>query len=240
MGIIKNELKKVFNIKSLVVLVVISLVIYKMFISFHIEFFPNGRPTGDIYDVAKRFIEDEGINTSKAGVQYFIDLEKEYDKEVDNYLLNDEEAKEIGVSNLKELNELVYSNTENSERAIKLKDKIVFEEPLDAFWKLEGVSYFIERYDWVGKNTKSDSEARDRRINEIVNSKTYRDMIPDLVLENYNGFIFKSTALMVISIIFLLAPIFTKDRHRNLESLQYTTKRGRKLYKDKIITGVCQ
>ncbi|MBS5938626.1 hypothetical protein [Clostridium sp.] len=57
-------------------------------------------------------------------------------------------------------------------------------------------------------------------------------------MENYNGFIFNSTALRVISIIFLLAPIFTKDKHRNLEQIQYTTKRGRKLYKDKIIASL--
>lgn len=63
-------------------------------------------------------------------------------------------------------------------------------------------------------------------------------MISTEVLENYNGFIFNSTALRVISIIFLLAPIFTKDKHRNLEQIQYTTKRGRKLYKDKIIASL--
>lgn len=35
-----------------------------------------------------------------------------------------------------------------------------------------------------------------------------------------------------------MSPIFTKDRHRNLEQIQYTTKRGRKLYKDKIIASL--
>ena len=44
--------------------------------------------------------------------------------------------------------------------------------------------------------------------------------------------------LIIVSIIFLLAPIFTKDRQRNLEQIQYATKRGRKLYKDKIITAL--
>ena len=238
MGIIKNELKKIFNIKSLLVLSVISFVIYKMFISFYIDHFPNGRPAVDIYDIAKRFIEEEGINTSEIGVQYFLNLEKEYEEEADNYILNNKVAQELGVSSRKELKELIYSGTENSKKAAEFNDSIIFEEPVDAFWKLEGISYFIEQYDRIIGNDTSLSEEQNERIDKIINSESYRDVIPEFILENYNGFIFNSTALILISIIFLLAPIFTKDKHRNLEQIQYTTKRGRKLYKDKIIASL--
>ena len=238
MGIIKNELKKIFNIKSLLILSVISFVIYKMFISFYIDHFPNGRPAVDIYDIAKRFIEEEGINTSEVGVQYFLNLEKEYEEEADNYILNNKVAQELGVSSRKELKELIYSGTENSKKAAEFNDSIIFEEPVDAFWKLEGISYFIEQYDRIIGNDTSLSEEQNERIDKIINSESYRDVIPEFILENYNGFIFNSTALILISIIFLLAPIFTKDKHRNLEQIQYTTKRGRKLYKDKIIASL--
>lgn len=241
MIIIKNELKKIFNIKSLLVLSVISLVIYKMFISFYIDHFPNGRPTVDMYDIAKRFIEEEGINTSEVGVQYFLNLEKEYKEDVKNYLLNDPMAKELGISTYEEFQNIVYSDSgddESNRKAAELKNSVIFEEPVDAFWKLEGISYFIEQYDRITGSDTSLSEEQNERIDGIINSKSYRDVIPEFILENYNGFIFKSTALIVISIIFLLAPVFTKDRHRNLEQIQYTTKRGRKLYKDKIISSL--
>ena len=78
MGIIKNELKKIFNIKSLLVVLVISFVIYNMFIKFYIEIFPNGRPTLDVYDIAKKFVEEEGINTSEVGIDYFLDLKEKF------------------------------------------------------------------------------------------------------------------------------------------------------------------
>lgn len=240
MIIIKNELKKIFNIKSLLVLSVISFVIYKMFISFYIDHFPNGRPTVDMYDIAKRFIEEEGINTSEVGVQYFFNLEKEYKEEAKSYLLNNPIAKELGISTYEEFQNIGYSdsgNNESNRKAAELKNKI-FEKQVEPFWRLEGINYLIERYDHLNITDNYLSEKQNQRINEIVSSKSYRDVIPSFVLENYNGFIFNSTVLIVISIIFLLAPIFTKDRHRNLEQIQYTTKRGRKLYKDKIITSL--
>lgn len=242
MGIIKNELKKIFNIKSLLVVLVISFVIYNMFIKFYIEIFPNGRPTLDVYDIAKKFVEEEGINTSEVGIDYFLELKEKYREEANNYLLNNATAKELGITTYEELQNVGVSKTGyDSEMEIKaheLHSNILFDEVVDSFWKLQGVDSFIEFYESGFISYSLLSEEQNKRINEIVNSYNFRDVIPYFVLENYNGFIFTSTALIVISIIFLLSPIFTKDKHRNLEQIQYTTKRGRKLYRDKIITSL--
>lgn len=243
MRIIKNELKKIFNIKSLLVLLVIAFIIYEIFIRFHIEYFPNGRPTGDTYDIAKEFIEEEGINTSEIGIDYFLNLKEKYEDEANNYLLNNPVAKELGISTYEEMEEVGIKKTENDinendRKAAELHSNIMFEEKVDSFWKLQEVNHIIDRYEIVNRSDSSISKKQNERINEIISSKSYRDVLPELVINNYNGFIFNSTGLVVISIIFLLAPIFTKDKHRNLEQIQYTTKRGRKLYKDKIITSV--
>ena len=243
MRIIRNELKKIFNIKSLLVLLVIGFIIYDMFIRFNIEVFPNGRPAGDIYDIAKEFIEDEGINSSEVGSDYFLNLKEKYDAEANNYLLNNPVAKELGISTYEELKEASDIKAkddpnENDIKAGELNSDIMFEEEVDAFWKLQAINLIIFKYDNYSKIDRELSEKQNKRISEIISSKSYRDVLPYGILENYNGFIFNSAALVVISVIFLLAPIFTKDKHRNLEQIQYTTKRGRKLYKDKIITSL--
>lgn len=244
MRIIRNELKKIFNIKSLLVLLVIGFIIYDMFIRFHIEYFPNGRPTGDMYDIAKEFIEEEGINASEVGIDYFLNLKEKYENEANNYLLNNSVAKELGISNYEEFQEASDikkaegDTTENGLKANDLHNNIMFEEQVDSFWKLQEVNLMIFKYDNYSRIDRALSEKQNKRIDEIISSKSYRDVLPYEALSNYNGFIFNSAALIVISIIFLLAPIFTKDKHRNLEQIQYTTKRGRKLYKDKIITSL--
>lgn len=242
MRILKNELKKIFNIKSLVVLLVISLVIYKMFIRFHIEVFPNGSASNE-YDIAKEFIEEEGINASEVGIDYFINLKEKYRNEANNYLLNDPLAKELGISTYEEFQDRRSIKGENNDdedsiKANELGDRVIFEEQVDSFWKLQAVNKIISKYTNYNRSDSPLTEEQNQRISEIINSESYRDVIPDEVLSNYNGFIFNSAALTVISIIFLLAPIFTKDKHKNLEQIQYTTKRGRKLYKDKIITSL--
>ncbi|MGL5151414.1 MAG: hypothetical protein ACRC7N_12675 [Clostridium sp.] len=73
-----------------------------------------------------------------------------------------------------------------------------------------------------------------RLIENIQNSKGYNDILPEEVFSNFSLFIFWSAVLVMISVMFLVAPIFTKDKHRKLEYLQYTSKRGRRLYKDKV------
>lgn len=243
MRIIYNELKKIFNIKSLIVLCIISFIIYNMFISFHFKYFPSGRPPADIYDIAKRIVEEKGINISDVELDYFLDLKQEYEDEANNYLKENQVAKELGVENVEQLKEVRINNQKNDSngsdrKADELYNNIMFEEEVDSFWKLQAIDYFIERYESNNRSDNSLSAKQKERINEVISRKSYRDVFPEFVLDNYNGFIFNSTALIVISIIFLLAPIFIKDKHRNLEQIQYTTKRGRKLYKDKIIASL--
>ena len=213
-----------------------------MFISFHIEHFPNGSASNE-YDIAKEFIEKEGKNTSEVGIDYFINLKEKYRDEANNYLLNDPLAQELGIVTYEEFQDITdikreNYDSENSIKANELGDRIFFEEQVDSFWKLQVVEQIIMRYNIYNKSDSYVSEKQNKRINEIINSESYRDVISGDVLINYNEFILYSTVLIVISIIFLLAPIFTKDKNGNLEQIQYTTKRGRKLYRDKIITSL--
>jgi hypothetical protein len=245
MRIVYNELKKIFNIKSLLVLCVISFIIFKIFIRFHINIFPNGRPEGDIYDIAKRIVEEIEINVSEVNVDYFLNLKKEYKDEANNYLLNNPLAQELGISTYEELQNVGFSKTEsdsneNDRKAAELHSNIIFHEQVDCFWKVQAADNFINMYNYRNRsdNFNSLSQKQKDRVNVIMSRRDYKDVLPEFVLGNYNTFIFNSTALIVISIIFLLAPIYIKDEHRNLEQIQYTTKRGRKLYKDKIITAL--
>lgn len=244
MRIIQNELKKIFNIKSILVILVISFVIYDMFISFHINIFPNGRR--DVYDIAKKLVEEKGINISGVELDYFFNLQKEYKDEANNYLKENKVAQEVGITTYEEFQEASRidktknDEDENDRKMAELHNNIMFDEQVDCFWKLQAVDYFISMYNCGNRsdNFSSLSQKQKDRISVIESSGDYKDVLPKSAFENYNGFIFNSTILIVISIIFLLAPIYIKDEHRNLEQIQYTTKRGRKLYKDKIITAL--
>ena len=172
-------MKKIFNIKSLLVLLVIGFIIYDMFIRFNIEVFPNGRPAGDIYDIAKEFIEDEGINSSEVGSDYFLNLKEKYDAEANNYLLNNPVAKELGISTYEELKEASDikakdDSNENDIKAGELNSDIMFEEEVDAFWKLQAVNLIIFKYDNYSKIDRELSEKQNKRIQKRKKTNTRR------------------------------------------------------------------
>jgi uncharacterized phage infection (PIP) family protein YhgE len=44
MRIVINEMKKIWNVRMFLIIVLICLLFYLLFMSFHIKFFPNGHP----------------------------------------------------------------------------------------------------------------------------------------------------------------------------------------------------
>ncbi|MDU1313702.1 hypothetical protein ACT1UF_12720 [Clostridium septicum] len=247
MNIIINELKKIFNIKSILVVGVICFLIYQMFIEFHIKIFPNGYPDTDTYEIAKRIVEEKGV-LPKEGLEYLRGIENEYKIKATEYLKENKLAQELGITNYDEYADKVnnihkkhYESENDMDKKInQLYDDIMFVNKVDAYWNLQGIEGFIMRVRGkkITDNMESLSKSQINRLNEIINSESYNDVLPELVFSNYNEFIINSAILILISVVFFIAPIFTKDKHNKLEYIQYSTKRGRKLYKDKILTSL--
>src|SRR5690625_3263308 len=58
------------------------------------------------------------------------------------------------------------------------------------------------------------------------------------VLTNYQDFIFYVAIAIIISIIIAISPIYIKDRSSLMLDMQYITKKGRNLYKVKVVAGI--
>ncbi|MEJ9282100.1 hypothetical protein [Ureibacillus thermosphaericus] len=57
-------------------------------------------------------------------------------------------------------------------------------------------------------------------------------------MSNYQDFISNVAIAIIISVIIIISPIFIKDRTSQMLELQYTTKKGRALFKTKVAAGV--
>ena len=62
MRILWNELKKILTWKILLLLVLVNSVLYFLLIEFYIEYFPNGRPAIDSYNIGIEMIDKYGSN----------------------------------------------------------------------------------------------------------------------------------------------------------------------------------
>ncbi|MBB6630217.1 hypothetical protein [Clostridium algidicarnis] len=233
MRIIFNDVKKILNIKSIFVLCIISFVMYYMFISSEINLFPS-RGDEEIYTIAKEMIKQKGNHLEDEDLGYLKNLELNFKKEADNYLKENEYAKELGADSYDKFQEFNSNLKGEVKKLDELSNNISFKEIEESLSKIRSMGYFIDNFENKDNNSYIESGAQKDRLTEINKTKVNNDILPWFIFDNYNSFIINTTLLVIVSIIFILGPIFTKDEVVNMEVLQYTTRRGRRLYKDKI------
>lgn len=71
MRVFLYELRKLFNWKVLLLILFISFLFYKLFLSFYFENFPNGRPAKDEFMITKEMINKYGHEMDEKEFQHF-------------------------------------------------------------------------------------------------------------------------------------------------------------------------
>ena len=142
MDIILNELKKIFNIKSVILLVLINIVMYFLFIEFEITYFPNGRPALNIYNM---FVEMESSYGEFMDEEEFEDFKLKYEeaiKEADEYIQSREDFKRAGINSYEDFANMDHEN----EDLYELYRDVVFKKKIDVFWELPWREEYISYY----------------------------------------------------------------------------------------------
>lgn len=238
MRIILNEIKKIFNLKSCIILLIGTFLIYNLFIEFNIENFPNGRPTLDNYNIAVKMIEDYGHEMDDAEFIEFQNVYEEKISEADKYLSNNVEFNKYGIYSYEDYNvarEYKYSNDDGFNELFWAN---LNSEDGNRFWELQEMPGMIGRY--IQRDDYSIAqrgESQIKRIEEIRKNQEYNSILPWVVFDNYDRLIKGFATSIIIGIAFMLMPIFVKDKRGKLESLQYSSKIGRLLFKSKLIAG---
>lgn len=241
MKILENELKKIFNFKSILVVLLINFIIYFLFIEFEIKFFPNGRPEKDAYRISVKMINEKGNNLKDDDITYLYTMKDNMLKEANTYLENNEKAKKLNIKDYIQLREERSQKKGAREEAIEdLNSDIMFKEGVNVFWELQVINDYIEDFEHkenIFKSLQKEERYKDR-VEIIRKNKSQNSILPWFVFYNYNNIIKYSSIAMIMSLVFMIGPIFTKDTRNSIELLQYTTKRGRNLYKDKVKAAI--
>lgn len=236
MKVVLNEIKKIFNIKMISLVIIGSFMMYYIFISFYIDYFPNGRPESDFYNISVKMIEDYGNNMDSSEFNNFKEIYADKIKKANKYLSSKEEFVKVGITTYSTFEDIdVYD-----EELYNLRKKVMFEEQVDVFWELQAM-------DWLIDNYKSSEEYLDRksinpkyegRIKQLKQNNNYNDILPYFVFNNFNDSVQYVIALILLSVIFMTTPIFLRDKRNKVEYIQYTSKTGRNLYKKKIAAAL--
>lgn len=240
MRIVLNEIKKIFNFKMVFLLILVSLIIYKMLISFELEFFPNGRPALDIYNIMVQMIEDYGNEMDEAELEDLKSIYYNKLEEANKFFSNNKEFNELGIYSYEDY-KYENSSDEINQEFEDIKWKYLLEKKEgNILWELQEFPNIIEFYE-NRNNRYSVNEGfkkYDERINEIIENKENEDILTSIVFDNYNNLIKYFGICIVIGIAFMLTPLFLKDKIDKIDYLQYSSKHGRKLFQSKLIAGL--
>lgn len=237
MRILFNEIKKIFTWRILLLLVIANGVLFFLCIEFHISHFPNGRPSLDSYRIGIEMISKYGNDMDEKDMR---DFKKTYEaqvQEANQYLHSHKQFANAGVGTYEDFLNIDWENKEQA----TLRDKVMIEEQVDTFWELQARGTLMEFHDTkearaeaykIGANPQQEA-----RIDEMITAGQYQ-VYPEVVMENFKEFIFNVAIAILVSVVLIISPVFIKDRSRQLLDLQYTTRKGRELYKTKLAAAL--
>ncbi|KOO42703.1 ABC transporter permease [Priestia koreensis] len=231
------EMKKIFSWKMMILLAFVNVVLYFLLFSFHIEYFPNGRPDRDDFAIEQKFIPKYGANINR---KEYGDFVKEYNQKVqqaDTYLKNDPQADDAGITSYESLRQW----DDNNQKQSNYHDLIFFKRSIDEFWELQAMEGSMEQYKYrvepIQSEMKYAEKGQKKHFQTILAEKKYPSYT-DTVLENFNNVKTNLSIILFISVAIFISPLFLRDRLKELEPLQYSSKKGRRVYRTKLLAGL--
>ncbi|RZI51249.1 hypothetical protein EW027_10880, partial [Aeribacillus pallidus] len=133
MRVFLYELRKLFNWKVLLLILFISFLFYKLFLSFYFENFPNGRPAKDEFMITKEMINKYGHEMDEKEFQHFKNWYKQKKDEANAYLKSQQDAEKLGITTYEQFRQLDLTNKQYAD----FHEKVVFVDQADVFWELQ-------------------------------------------------------------------------------------------------------
>lgn len=225
---LREELKKIWRPGMLVLLAVLGLVFYTMFLEFYIRYFPNGPHQEGIYQVGIRLVKEYGayLSPEEAG-KVEAGLPALYE-EADGYLQSFALASSHGIDSYEayerfrqEINETV-KNSDAADRNQDYADTMVMENYLtgqetdNIEGRIYGTRWYLRRY----RSAQEKESGQD----------DWQNILPYEVPEAASDYMGYLLVWICLSVCLLLSPLLVRDRMSRMAQLQYSSRRGRRLF----------
>lgn len=231
------EVRKIVSWKLLLLIFLVNVLLFKLLIEFNLEYFPNGRPAGDHFDIEQQIIPLFGAEWDE---EELLKLQAMYEAEVlvaDTYLANDPEAVALGMNSYEKFDNYEYENAEQ----YAYRNKTIFESNLDFPWRLQTYDWYLkERQDReksIIAYRNDASEDQKKRLQQLLDEKRFA-VYSDVVTSNFKTYKTSIAIAIFVSIAILISPIFIRDKIANVVPIQYASAKGRKLYRTKWFAGL--
>jgi hypothetical protein len=235
MSLFLNEVKKIFSWKTVLFIVVINILLFKLLIEFDLKYFPNGRPFGDMFKIEQEIIPIYGIHIDEAEIQNFEQTYERLKAEANEYIANDPKAAELNIVNYEQF------RTINSSEGEKYRDELFHERGVDFVWALQSYNSYLNNYQYRGVSMENSKLYYSPRAQDVIQQRLDEEkysFYDDFVLRNFKTYATSVAITIFISITLLLATLFIGDKRAGVVPIQYTSKKGRKLFRTKWLAGL--
>ncbi len=231
------EMKKIFSWKLILLVLLVNLLMFKVLLEFDLEYFPNGRPAGDDFKIEQHIISKYGATMDE---EEFLDLQATYEEEVakaDAFLANDPKAIAVEMDSYENFRDFDYGNEEK----MAYHDEMFFNSEEDFPWVLQAYEGYLERYQHKEKalvaNMKGATPAQKKRYEQLLEEEKFA-VYTDTVTSNFKSYKTSMAIVIFLSVAILISPIFLRDVNAGVVPLQYSSKKGRSVYRTKWLAGL--
>ncbi|AXI00542.1 hypothetical protein DV702_12915 [Sporosarcina sp. PTS2304] len=235
MQVLLHEIRKILTWKMLILLILVNWIVFFLFVEYDIKNFATGK--NDSYHIGVEMVNKYGTDMDEND---FLDFKNTYEKQIEkanHYLQSKKEFVDAGIKTYTDFLNMDWDN----EKHHALFDMVMHQENIELFWELQERTRLIEFYE--GKEAsmefkrKNVNTRQQVRYDELIEAGHYQ-VYPGVAAENFERFISNVAIAIILSVVLVISPVFINDRSRRLPDLQYTTKKGRNLYKTKAAAGL--
>lgn len=252
MSVLLHEIKKIWNLKTVIIIAVLCAMFYAISLSFNIEHYPNGHPQTEAVAFFTTLMEKYGSTLEPEELEDFLRIREELIREADRYIAENSRLTEKKIFNYADLRESINTlsakETTDEERA-ELQTIMAEYYQLSANIMPESeetsgapvLEYMIVVLDDIANSYREGASLlRENiagaapglyreRVEEMIGTEEYRGIIHGHTEENTLEYVQGLATLVVLATLILLSPLLTSDRMSKVRLLQYTTKTGRKI-----------
>lgn len=243
MRIILYEMKKIWNIKLLLIIALVCTLFYLIFMDFCIRVFPNGHSQTEEVDYSMQMTKLYGATLEADEFSNFMETQNELILEVESYIKANPAFSEVGIYSYADY-EKVYANQSKTEAEEKAIRTLFGEKYNFVKFKLQALDNIKESYCKYPEYTlkyfisEAKSEKSIARLNAIKKTEEYRNIMSGWVFENTVTYTVYLAILAILAVLIFVSPLIVTDRTNNIHLLQYSAKQGRRILRKELIAVI--
>jgi len=235
MSMVFHEMKKIWNPKILLVIALLCTLYYSIFLSFHIEHFPNGHPMTEDVGYSMELLQRYGLTLEEDEYAEFVqETRAKLIAEMEMHIQSNPVFAAAGIFSYEDYERLrgrdQLTEAENIAYWTLLGEESGFARfKMQALEWIESHYHHYPQYTWPILMSEAANQKERDRLAAIMETGEYRNIMNWHVYENTVAYSVNLAILSVLAVLTLVSPLIVTDRARNVHLLQYTAKQGRSI-----------